>query len=180
MDILKASTDWAKAEVFSSLFFIMFGVSFLLATLGFYQLGKTEIAKAYIIPTLIAGSLVLIIGLGLFYANKTRINEFETAYKASPSAFLQSEITRAENTLNEYQTIVFKAIPVIIIACALGITFFNTPIWRTSMITIIAMMAVILLVDGTAHARIDNYHKQLVLEANAEQALFHKPQSQQP
>ena len=66
----------------------MFAVIFLLATLGFYQLGKTEIAKAYIIPTLIAGSLVLIIGLGLFYANKTRIDEFDTAYKASPSVFL--------------------------------------------------------------------------------------------
>ena len=29
MDILKASTDWAKAELFSTPFFILFGVLFM-------------------------------------------------------------------------------------------------------------------------------------------------------
>ena len=66
MEILKTATDWAKAEVFSSTFFIIFGIAFVLASIGFWQLGKTDMAKAYIIPTLVAGSLLLTIGLGLF------------------------------------------------------------------------------------------------------------------
>ena len=162
MDILKLATDWAKAEVFSTPFFILFGVLFMATSLGFWQLGKTEMAKAYIIPTLVAGALLTIIGLGLFFTNKSRITQFETAYNSDASAFVASELKRAESTIKEYKNIVFTAIPLIIAACALVILFVKTPIWRASMITTIAMLVVILLIDGTAHARIDAYHKQLL------------------
>ena len=162
MDILKASTDWAKAELFSTPFFILFGVLFILASIGFWQLGKTEMAKAYIIPTLVAGALLMIIGLGLFFTNKSRLANFPIAYKADPSAFVASEIVRAEATLKEYQIIVFKVIPLIITICSLIILFIDKPIWRASMITIIAMLVIILLIDGTAHARVDAYNQQLL------------------
>lgn len=163
MELLKTATDWAKAEVFSSTFFILFGIGFVAASIGFWQLGKTDMAKAFIIPTLVAGALLLTIGLGLFFTNKSRIKEFETAYNRDASTFVQSELARAESTLKEYKNVVFTAIPLIIAACALVIIFVNTPIWRASMITTIAMLIVILLVDGTAHARIETYNEQLEL-----------------
>lgn len=162
MEVLKLATEWARAEVFSTRFFTLFAILFLIVGIGFWQLGKTDMARAYIIPTLVAGVLLMTIGLGLFFTNKSRITQFETAYNRDASAFVKSEIVRAERTLNEYKTIVFKAIPLIIAVCALLIMFINIPIWRASMITTIAMLAVILLVDGTAHARIDNYYKQLI------------------
>ena len=161
MDILKAATDWAKAELISTPFFVLFGVVFMTASLGFWQLGKTDMAKAYIVPTLVAGALLTIIGLGLFFTNKSRITQFETAYNKDAAAFVASEIERTESTLKEYTNVVFTAIPLIIIACALIILFVNTPLWRASVITTIAMLVVILLIDGTARARIDVYHKQL-------------------
>ena len=161
MDILKTSTDWAKAEVFSSTFFIIFAAVFLLASIGFWQLGKTDLAKAYIIPTLVTGVLLFIIGAGLVFNNITRITAFEKAYNSDASAFVKSETARVVSSVSEYQ-VVFKVIPLIIVACAMVIFFVSTPIWRASMITTIAMMAVIILVDGTAHARIDSYHKQLI------------------
>jgi len=163
MEILKTATDWAKVEVFSSSFFILFGIAFVLAGIGFWQLGKTDIARAYIFPTLIAGTLLLIIGLGLFFTNKSRVSNFTNQYNQDASAFVESEIDRVDKTLNEYKNIVFKAIPIIIIAFALVIIFINTPIWRAISITTITMMMVILLVDGTAHARIAVYKEQLVL-----------------
>ena len=163
MEILKTATDWAKAEVFSTTFFIIFGVLFVLAGIGFWQLGKTDMARAYIIPTLVAGALLLIIGFGLFFTNKSRISQFEKAYNSDASAFVESELMRAESTLKEYKNVVFTAIPLIIAACALVIVFVNSPIWRAISITTIAMMVVILLVDGTAHARIEAYKEQLVL-----------------
>tara|TARA_R110000764_G_scaffold106291_1_gene192092 strand:- start:2 stop:514 length:513 start_codon:yes stop_codon:yes gene_type:complete len=165
MDILKAATDWVKAELVSTPFFMLFGLVFLLASLGFWQLGKTDMARAYIIPTLIAGSLLMIIGMGLFFTNKSRISQFEKAYETDAPAFVASELERAEDTLKEYDTVVFKAIPIIIVVCALVLLFVSTPIWRASMITTIAMLVAILLVDGTAHARIDNYNKELQLAA---------------
>ncbi|MEL7339601.1 MAG: hypothetical protein AAGM67_03875 [Bacteroidota bacterium] len=162
MDILKAATDWAKAELVSTPFFMLFGLVFIAASIGFWQLGKTELARAYIIPTLVAGTLLLIIGLGLFFTNKSRITQFKADYESDASAFVASEIKRAEATLKEYKNVVFTGVPIIIIICALVLMFVNTPIWRASMITVIAMLVVILLVDGTASARIDAYHQELL------------------
>ena len=56
MDMLKTAIDWAKAEVFSTSFFIVFGVLFVLTSIGFWQLGKTDMARANINPTLVAGA----------------------------------------------------------------------------------------------------------------------------
>ena len=163
MEILKVAIDWAKAEVFSSTFFILFGGMFLLATLGFWQLGKTEIARAFVFPTLVAGILLLAVGFGLFFTNKARVANFTDAYNKDASAFVKSELIRAEKTMKEYQTIVFKVIPIIIIAAALLIIFIDQPIWRAISITTIALMVVISLIDHNANARIENYNEQLLL-----------------
>lgn len=162
MDILKAATDWAKAELISTPFFILFGLVFMAASIGLWQLGKTDLAKAYIIPTLIAGVLLIIIGFGLFFTNKTRITQFEKAYEKDALAFVVTELDRTDATLKEYNNIVFTAIPIILIACALILYFVNTPIWRASIITAMAMLTVILLIDGLAHARIVDYQNQLL------------------
>jgi len=161
MDIVKASTDWAKSELFSTPFFILFGIGFLIASFGFWQLGKTEIARAYVIPTLVAGSLLIIIGLGLFFTNKSRLANFPIEYKKDASAFIESELDRTEATLKEYDNVVFKAIPIIIIICCFIILFLNKAIWRASAITAIAMLITILLIDGTASARVANYNQEL-------------------
>lgn len=166
MDILKAATDWAKAEVFSSQFFIFFGVLFLLGSIGFWQLGKTDVARAYIIPMLVAGILVLTVGIGIFVANKSRVTSFAEAHSSNPIAFVQSEITRTEQSVTEYRNIVFKAIPIIIIIAAMMILFLDKPIWRAISTTTIAMMIVIVLLDNNANARLEAYHDQLEIAAN--------------
>ncbi|MGY6648500.1 hypothetical protein [Wenyingzhuangia sp. IMCC45574] len=162
MELLKLATEWAKAEVFSTRFFIFFALLFLIAGIGFWQFGKTDLAKAYIIPTLVAGGLLLTIGLGLFYTNKSRITQFKKAFDTDAPAFYKSEIERSESTLKEY-TVVFKVIPSLLIVAALFMLFINTPTCRAICITAIAMLTVILLVDGMAHARIKEYHKELKL-----------------
>lgn len=160
MELLKLATEWAKAEVFSTRFFMLFAIIFLIASIGFWQLGKTDLAKAYIIPTFVAGVLLMTIGLGLFYTNKSRIIQFENAFNTDAKAFFQSELERSESTLKEY-TVVFKVIPILLVVAALLILFINTATWRAISITTIAMLIVILLIDGTAYARIEAYHKEL-------------------
>jgi hypothetical protein len=161
IDILKSSTEWAKAELLSTSFFILFGIAFIVASVGLWQIGKTDLARAYIIPTIIAGALLIIIGVGLYSNNKSRLKNFESLYNKDSSAFIASEFQRTEHTLKEYQTVVFKIIPVLIIVAALLIIFVTTPTWRATSITIIAMMVVLLLVDGTAHSRIRQYNEHL-------------------
>lgn len=161
MEILKVATEWAKAEVFSARFFILFALLFIAAGIGFWQLGKTEVAKAYIVPTLVAGALLLAVGVGIFFTNKARVSSFTEAYQADPTAFVHSEILRTEKSMGEYKTIVFKVIPCIIVVAALLIVFIDKPLLRAICITTIGMMVVILLVDSNANARILEYHAQL-------------------
>jgi len=168
MDTLKTSLDWTKDELFSTPFFIYFGIIFLIASIGFWQLGKTDLAKAYIVPTLITGLLLMIIGSGLYGNNRVRMKHFEKQYLENPSAFVASEIMRTKDTLEEYQLVVFKIIPIIIAVSALGIIFLNSPMMRAIFITTIALMIVLLLVDGTAHARIKDYHQKLLISAEDE------------
>ena len=97
----------------------------------------------------------------MFFTNKSRLTQFEKAYETNASVFVASEVERAERTLKEYKTVVFTAIPIIIAVCALVLLVVNTPNWRASMITTIATLVVILLIDGTAYSRIEAYHKQL-------------------
>ncbi len=162
MDILKIAVDWAKAEIFSSMFFIAFGIIFLFACICLWQLGKTDLAKAYIIPTLIAGIVLMTIGTGLVISNKWRIAHFPLPYNDNASAFLQSEMSRVEQTLKEYKVQVFTAIPLIIIVLAILIICTHTATWRAASITAIAVLIVILLVDGMAHSRLMSYKEKLL------------------
>lgn len=162
MDILKAATEWAKDEVFSSLFFIFFGVLFVLGGIGFWQMGKTEIARAYIIPTVITGSLLLIVGVGIHFANRSRVVNFPIAYQKNAKEFIASEIVRTEKSLQEYKIIVFKIIPVIVMVLSLFIIFIDKPTWRASSIAVITMLLIIIVVDSNANARLTSYHQELI------------------
>lgn len=161
MDIIKFATDWAKAEVFSARFFIFFALLLLAGSAGFWQLGKTEVARSFIVPALVTGILLLAVGVGIFYANKSRIASFQEAYEKDAAAFVQSEIQRTDKSLGEYRTIVFKVIPMIIVVAALLIVFFQNPTVRAASILTIGMMVVILLVDSNANARLQEYRAEL-------------------
>lgn len=162
-NILGAAIDWTKAEMFSSAFFILFGALFLLASFALWQLGRTDMAKAYVIPLLVTGGLLIVIGAGLVISNQMRLSAFPTAFNADSQAFLASEIARAEKTIDGYTNAVFRIIPLIIASCALLVIFMNGPIWRASLICIIAMMAVIMIIDTNANARLEVYKDKLVV-----------------
>jgi len=66
MDIIKLSTDWAKAEVFSAKIVWLFSIVEIAAAISFWYLGKTAMAKAFGWPLLLAGLFLVVIGAGLF------------------------------------------------------------------------------------------------------------------
>ena len=82
MDILKTAIDWTRAEMASSAVFVLFGLVFIASSIGFWQLGKTDVAKAYVVPTLIAGTLLLILGSGLLLQSYGRVTSFAEAFNA--------------------------------------------------------------------------------------------------
>ena len=161
MDIVKAAVIWAKDEEVSTLFFIIFGMAFIAGSLGFWQLGKTETARAFIYPTLVAGLFLLVVGGGLFFSNRTRLANLENDYNKNSMEFVQSEIKRTEQTMKEYKNVALKVFPVVIAIAALLLVFVHSPIWRAICITMISMLVIIILVDINANARITKYYKQL-------------------
>ena len=163
MDILRAGTDWAKAEVFSAKITLLLSLLFFLAAIGFWQLGKTTMAKAFVWPMLVAGILMVAVSAGLYFANKPRITQFETAYNTDAKAFVQTETERTAKSQNDL-ALVFKVLPLIIIAAALLIMLANTPLWRAVGVTTIALMTILMFIDSNTGARNTAYHQHLLAE----------------
>ena len=115
------------------------------------------------LPMLVVGILTLTIRLGLFFTNKSRVSSFVKDYNKDASAFVQSEIIRTGKTIKDFQTTVYKVIPIIIIVAALLFIFIDKPLWRAISISTIAMMIVIMMIDTNSYTRYVEYHEQLVL-----------------
>jgi ABC-2 type transport system permease protein len=100
MDMIKFSTDWARAEVFSAKIVWLFSIVELLAAAGFWYWGRTAMAKAFIGPLL------------------PRIPNFENEYRREPKAFLQAEIQRTAKSQRDLAR-VFQILPAIVVLAAL-------------------------------------------------------------
>jgi ABC-2 type transport system permease protein len=161
-DILKISTDWAKAEVFSGKMIWMFSALFLLSAIGFWYLGRTHMAKAFTWPLLVAGGLLIAVGAGLIIANKPRIAQFEKAFLQGPDVFVQNEIARTTESQKQL-TLVFRILPAIVIIGSLIILGLpGSPNWRAIGITLIVTTAFLMIVDSNTDSRNSLYRSQLL------------------
>ena len=88
IDILKIAIDWAKTETFSSGFFAVIGLLFIVSSFCLWQFGKTDTAKAYVIPLLVTGGLLVILGVGLVISNQLRAASFPAAFNADANGFV--------------------------------------------------------------------------------------------
>ena len=158
---MELSTDWAKAEVFSAKMVGLYSLLILFVAIGFWQLGKTAMAKAFVYPLLVAAAVILLIGAGLYWANKPRITQFVSEYNSNPQIFVQKEIERTAKSKREL-AMVFKVLPAIIIVAALLILFFDAPWCRAIGITSILVMVSLMVVDSNTDARNTAYHQQLL------------------
>ena len=136
---------------------------FFLGRLVFGKWEKLNWPRLLLTPLLVCGTLLLIIGVGLLYSNTTRIQSFQKDYRTSSEKFVLAEIARADKTMAEFELVVFKVIPLIIVVCCFGIIFLHQPFWRAICIITMAMMVVILLVDTHSYMRIKEYKEKLVL-----------------
>lgn len=163
MEIIKAATEWAKAEVVSAIIFMLFGLAYILGSLGFWKLGNTPLTKALVIPLLIAGVLLLGAGISFYLSNKSKLTNFEKGYKENPSAMINSEMERTGSTIKTYENVALKVFPAIIILAAMVSFFVPNPLVRAISIAIIAFLLVLVLLDSQALKRIKTYHHQLEL-----------------
>ncbi len=161
MEIIKLSTDWAKAEVFSAKMVGLTSLALFVVALGFWQLSKTPMAKSLVWPLVVAGLLLIAVSAGLYFTNKPRITQFEVAYKNDADSFIQSEITRTAKSKHDL-ALVFKILPAIIIAAALLIMFSQAPLWRAIAVTTILLMTLLMLIDSNTDARNTAYHQKLL------------------
>lgn len=162
MDILRTSTEWARAELLSNGILILFSMMFLGASLLFWLRWETDMAKAFVLPMLVAGILMLILGMGLFYGTWQSLSGFEPALAEDESGFVAAEIERLDKTMAQYRAAVFKVIPLMIAAAAVLIVVSQDPGWRAALITAIVFLSLVLLIDSNANARLEVYKAKLV------------------
>lgn len=162
MDILKTSTDWAKAELWSNSFFALFGVMFVVGSVLFWSRGETDMARAFVLPMFVAGVLMLILGGGLFYGTWKSLAGLATAFAEDAAGFVAVEIERVDRTMAQYETAVFKVMPLMIAAAALLVVCVHSPGWRAAFITAVIFLGLIMLIDSNANARLEAYKTSLV------------------
>ncbi len=104
MELIKYTTEWAKGEIFEGICIAVLGVLTLLCTLLIWKYGTTINAKALVIPSLVIGLLFIVMGGSMVYSNNQRIAEFEKAYQANSSEFIQVEKKRVEDFQFMYPT----------------------------------------------------------------------------
>lgn len=161
MDIIKLSTDWARAEVFSARVVWLFSLIEVLAAVGFWYWGRTGVARIFPWPLLAMGLFLIAVGAGLYTANQPRIARFESEARSDPKAFLAAEIQRTAKSQGDL-ALVFKILPAIIIVAA-GVILFAPPnAWRAVAVTIILTASFLMVVDSNTTARNDAYHIHLL------------------
>lgn len=163
MEIIKAATEWAKAEIVSAIFFMLFGIFYILGSIGFWKMGNTPLTRALFIPILIAGGLLLAAGISFYISNKSRLANFETEYNTNSAALINSEIDRTASTINTYENVALKVFPAIIFVAALVAVFISNPTVRAISIAIAAFLIVLVILDSQALKRTKAYHQQLEL-----------------
>ncbi|MGU3373970.1 hypothetical protein [Chryseobacterium sp. M5A1_1a] len=161
MDILKLSIEWAKAELFSAKIIWLFSLIILLSAGGFALWGKTAMAKAFVIPLIVSGILLIVVSIGLYTASQPRITQFAIAYKNDAGGFVEKEIERTTKSDGDFK-VVFKALPAIAIVAAIFLILFSTPNWRAISITVILLVTFLMLVDSNTAARNAAYREQLL------------------
>ena len=161
MDLLKLSTDWAKAELFSAKIVWLFSIIVLLSAAGFAYWGKTATAKAFVVPLIISGVFLVAVAIGLYAADKPRITQFEKECKLNANTFVNKEIERTTKSDGDFR-VVFKILPVIIIAAAIFLMLFSSPNWRAISITTIVTAVFLMAVDSNTSARNAAYREQLL------------------
>jgi ABC-2 type transport system permease protein len=161
MDILKLSTEWAKAEVFSAKIVWIFSIIEILAAVGFFYFGKTGMAKAFFWPLLIMGLFLVAVGAGLYFTNNPRVEQFEKQYQNDSATFVQSEIQRTTKSKGEMVN-VLRILPAIILVMAIMLLLMSAPIWRAIAVSIAINAAFLMIVDSNTEARNNSYNSQLI------------------
>lgn len=165
MDIVKLSTEWARSEVFSAKIIALLSIVVLLTAVGFFYFGKTQMARAFIIPMLVSGVFLVAVSAGLYFANQPRIEKFEKEFIENPKDFVQKEIQRTEKSNNDFK-LVFQILPLLAIVGSLLIFFLKNPHWKAIGIVLVLLSALLMLIDANTAARNDNYLNELKKSLN--------------
>ncbi|MGH1517031.1 hypothetical protein [Chryseobacterium sp. JK1] len=161
MDILKISTEWARAELLSAKIVGLFSIITILSSAGFAIWGKSITARAFIIPMIISGIFLAVVGVGLYAANKPRIEQFTKLYKIDSTKFTQNEIARTAKSQADFKT-VFKVLPAIVIVAAIIFMFSASANWKAITITVIIMSSFLMIVDSNTETRNNDYREKLL------------------
>lgn len=161
MDLLKLSTEWARAELFSAKIVWLFSLITLISAVGFSVWGKTAMAKAFVIPLAIAGVLFIVIGIGLYAANKPRIAQFEQEQRTDRAAFITKEIARTTKSNQDF-VLVFKVLPGLAVLAAAALLIAHAPVWRAAALVTLLVVVFLMLVDSNTAARNEAYRQELL------------------
>ncbi len=164
MNIVAAANKWAKDEITSSYFFMLFGILYLLLSVALWQIGDSTFQQALVLPFLVVGGLLLAAGISFDVSNTSKLKNFASDYANDPSGVITSELERTEKTMGTYRNVALKVFPGFILLAMLLFFLVASPLVKGICVAVVAFFAPLVLLDSQALKRMQVYHAALLAE----------------
>ena len=166
MNFLQHTLDWYNGEAFEASLIGIFGVIVLIVALLFWKLGFTPNAKYLVIPLVVFGLLLSIMGTIGFISNKNKLTELKRTEIINEIEFIQSEAERVEGFQWLYTfTIILAAVSFFLAVCFF--IFSNSKQLQAIGIVIILLGLTGLVIDYFSKERADFYYNKILEKTNS-------------
>ncbi len=167
MSFLDYTVNWCRGEIFEGWAILTAGFVLLAATLGFWKLGTTELARAIVVPMLAVTLLTLALGGYLVVQNKIRIPAFQEEYRQDPAAFKEQELKRVEGFVSAYKYTFTTAAVIMITAVGLFLLG-KSPLLRSVALALMVLSFIVFIVDHFSRERALDYQENITRAAGTE------------
>ncbi|TDQ25753.1 hypothetical protein [Tenacibaculum caenipelagi] len=95
--MIKQTLNWYEGEIFEAKFILAFGIAIVIIAFLFRYFGNTPYAKALLIPLLVAGLIISLIGSLMLMSNQRKMETVEQNFMNDNEQFAKSEKQRVED-----------------------------------------------------------------------------------
>ena len=164
--IIEDTIRWTRGEIVECWSLAILGACFVGLALLYWKTSTSEQTRALIWPFLVAGGLLLVLGIIGIFLNHARLVSFQAGFDANPVAFAAAEKLRVEGFLSVYQYTLATAS--LLLACGLGLFWLrHTPVSRGISLALVVVGLGILVVDHLSEANAHRYYAALVAQDGA-------------
>lgn len=161
MNIIEHSIAWAKGEQFEGMCIAVGGILSIVLAILLWKFGTTINAKSLVIPTLVFGLLLTLMGGFMIYSNGQRQHDFQQSYEKNSIEFTQQEKMRVEDFQFMYPTSLAISV-VCFLTTLIAFVWSNNPNFQAIGIVLSVFGLSLIIIDFFSKERAAIYYEQIL------------------